>query len=32
MWVHGRLGGVGAQWTVNELRDALEDAKRGRGP
>lgn len=32
VWVHERLGGAGAQWTVNELRDALEDAKRGRGP
>ncbi len=31
-WLHGRLGGTAAQWTANELRDALEDARRGREP
>lgn len=29
-WVHGRLGGMQAQWTGNELRDAIEEAKRDR--
>lgn len=29
-WLHGRLGGSQAQWTGNELRDAIEQAKRDR--
>lgn len=32
VWLHGRLGGTASQWTVNELRAALEEAKRGREP
>jgi len=29
-WLHGRLGGTQALWTGNELRDAIEAAKRDR--
>ena len=31
-WLHPRLGGVSAQWTENELREAALGAARGRIP